>query len=145
MISTLSESGSKYEPSTDVVTGQDSGKAGILTQSGVDDDGVSFVVVTGEEDAFKALSGDGDQYFRGNVGFGEFFQADNSIDNFGSNTYVHFFDDQNGPVLQTINYHTSCSQPIGIGDVVGNATLVEYFGEDGAFDDPSIVPVPGQF
>ncbi len=135
----------KYEPSTDVVTGQKSDKAGILAQNGVDDDGVSFVVVTDKEDASKALSGEGDQYFRGNVGFGEFFQADESIDNFGSNTYVHFFDDQNGPLLQTINYHTSCSQPIAIGDVVGNATLAEYFGEDGAFDNPSIVPVPGQF
>ena len=35
-------------------------------------------------------------------------------------------------LLQTIEYHTSCSQPIQLGDVIGNVTLVGYVGEDGS-------------
>ncbi len=126
-----------YEPSTDVITGQDSGKAQILftnpNNGGVDDDGTSFIVVTDEEDASKALAGDGDQYFRGMVDVGEIFKADNSTANFGSSTVIHFFDDQNGGLLQSIEYHTSCSQPIQIGDVIGSATLVGYIGEEGGY------------
>ncbi len=130
-----------YNPGTDVLTGQDPSKAGILTQNGVDDDGTSFVIVTDEDKAMDALTGDGKQFFRGEVEFGESFQATNTTDSFGSNTFIHFFDDANGGLLQSINYHTSCSQPIAIGDVVGNATLSEYFGENGQYDNPMIDPV----
>ena len=126
-----------YEPSTDVITGQDSGKAKVLftnpLNGGVDDDGTSFIVVTDEEDAAKALAGNGDQYFRGMVDVGSIFIADDTIDSFGSTTVIHFFDNENGGLLQSVEYHTSCSQPIQIGDVIGNGTLVGYQGEDGGF------------
>jgi hypothetical protein len=135
----------EYAPGTDVVTGQASDKARILINNGVDDDGVSFIVVTDENDPNKALNGDGKQFFRNNVGFGEFFQADTTTDSFGSNTYIHFYDDAGGGLLQSIQYHTSCSQPIQIGDVIGNATLAEYFGKDGAFDNPAIMPIQSAF
>ena len=125
--------GFEYNPGTDVLTGQDLSKADILTQNGVDDDGTSFIIVTDEDDATKALDGDGKQFFRGLVDFGETFLADETTDSFGSNTYIHFFDDANGPLLQSVNYHTSCSQPIQFGDVIGNAELVAYAGEDGSF------------
>ncbi|MGB5769240.1 MAG: hypothetical protein WBM32_05115 [Crocosphaera sp.] len=128
-----------YEPGTDVLTGQDPSKAGIVTQNGVDDDGTSFVVVTDEDDITKVLNGEGRRFFEGDVDFGESFQATNTLDNFGSETFIHFFDDSNGPLLQSVNYHTSCSQPIQINDVIGNATLVEYFGENGAYDNPLVV------
>ncbi|MDJ0660079.1 MAG: hypothetical protein QNJ42_11405, partial [Crocosphaera sp.] len=130
-----------YDPGTDVLTGQDASKAGILTQNGVDDDGVSFVIVTDEDNAADALTGTGKQFFRGDVAFDESFQATNATDSFGSNTFIHFFDDASGGLLQSINYHTSCSQPIQIGDVVGNATLSEYFGDKGGYDNPMIDPV----
>jgi uncharacterized repeat protein (TIGR01451 family) len=60
-------------------------------------------------------------------------------DKFESNTYIHFFESEadylNGTgLLQSIAYHTSCSQPINIGDETGYAKLVDYVGVDGAAD-----------
>ena len=127
-----------YIPGTTVMTGQDSGKARILFQGPVDNDGTSFIVVSDEDDASKALSGDGDQYFRGNVDIGDTFAASENFagDNFGSKTFVHFFENQNGELLQSIEYHTSCSQEIRLGDVIGNATLFGYDGKDGSLSIP---------
>ncbi|WP_068130267.1 DUF7467 domain-containing protein [Roseimaritima ulvae] len=123
----------EYVPGVATNTEQDSAKAAVLFDSGmVDDDGVSHVIVTDESDASSALGGDGKRFFEGEVAFGELFEADESVDDFGSTTYVHFFDDATGGLLQTIVYHTSCSQPIRLGDVIGNATVVEYDGEDGS-------------
>ena len=68
--------------------------------------------------------------------FGEEFTADVDLageDKFGSKTFIHFFDDQNGGLLQSLEYHTSCSQPIQLWDIIGNAELVGYVGEDGSF------------
>ena len=55
---------------------------------------------------------------------------------FASNTYIPTFDDNPNVsadtqgaalgLLQSLSYHTSCSKPINIGDVVSNATLVGY-------------------
>jgi hypothetical protein len=50
--------------------------------------------------------------------------------------HIHFFDEASGGLLQSVTYHTSCSQPITLGDVVGNATLVAYDGELGAGQMP---------
>ncbi|MGB5761176.1 MAG: hypothetical protein WBM58_01350, partial [Sedimenticolaceae bacterium] len=125
----------EYNPGTTLNTLQDSDKAAILFNNGVDDDGTSFIVVTDEDDAAKALSGDGKQFFRGNVAFGDTFLADETTygdDSFGSATYIHFYDSASGGLLQSITYHTSCSQPIRLGDVVGNATLVGYDGDEDA-------------
>ena len=123
-----------YITGTTVSTAQASDKAKILFDSGsVDDDGVSYIVVTDEDDATKALAGGGKRFFQGDVAFDQSFVANNATDSFGSNTYVHFFDDSTGGLLQSISYHTSCSQPIQIGDVVGNATLIGYQGENGEF------------
>ncbi len=123
-----------YITGTTVSTAQASDKAEILFDSGtVDDDGVSWIVVTDEDDATKALAGGGKRFFQGDVAFDETFVANNATDSFGSNTYIHFFDDSTGGLLQSISYHTSCSQPIQIGDVIGNATLIGYQGENGGF------------
>ena len=104
----------------------------MLEHIDVDDDGVSLVIVTDEDDAAKALKGDGKQFFRETVAVGATFEANENVDDFGSNTVIHFFEDSNGGLLQTVQYHTSCSQPIRLGDIIGNATLVDYLGEDGA-------------
>ena len=58
--------------------------------------------------------------------------ANEDIDGFGSKIFIHFWDDSSGGLLQTIEYHTSCSQTIRLGDVIGNATLVAYVGEKGS-------------
>jgi hypothetical protein len=146
----------QYDPGDTVLTGgknnNQDGKAKIKTSipSPVDNDGTSFIIVTEENDAAKirkeyVQDGKTDKiHFAGNVDFGEYFLANEATNDFGSTTYIHFFDEQNGGdqgLLQTIEYHTSCSQPIQIGDVIGNATLVEYFGEQGAFNSPSINPM----
>ncbi|MGR8920137.1 MAG: DUF7467 domain-containing protein, partial [Gammaproteobacteria bacterium] len=127
----------EYQPGTDVVTDQDSSKAAILFDSGaIDDDGTSWVVVTKESDPDKFTN----LHFAGNVAFGETFTASEAFDNvsFGSSTYVHFYDDEGGTLLQSLTYHTSCSQPIQFGDVVGNVELVGYEGTDGGVD-PSVL------
>ncbi len=146
----------KYEPSTDVLTGQKSDKADILDHFGGDSDGTSFVLVTKKDDAEDALKKEYLQkrsegkdfdkiFFAGDVAVGEHFKADETFKDFSSKIFIHFYDDSNLSdgleLLQTIEYHTSCSQPMAIGDVIGNATLAEYFGEEGAFDSPSIVPM----
>ncbi|PTN11002.1 DUF7467 domain-containing protein, partial [Nitrosomonas aestuarii] len=132
-----------YEIGNTVDTDQDSSKAAILTQAGIEDDGKSYVVVTD-----KSNPGDlgGKVFFRGYVNVGSEFTAsvNADADKFGSATYVHFFDDNpfdavagGDALLQSLTYHTSCSQPINLGDTVGNVSLVGYAGEDGTID-PSV-------
>jgi hypothetical protein len=128
-----------YEISTTLDTDQDAGKAAILTQVRAEDDGTSWVVVT---DSDKPFDTGAKVYYAGFVNVGAEFTASAAIagSSFGSATYVHFFDDYSGSgslgqtLLQSITYHTSCSQPINLGDQVGNATLVGYVGENGSID-----------
>jgi hypothetical protein len=129
-----------------VKTGQDPKKATIIFDSGaVDEDGKSYIIVTDEDDPTKAFAGAGKRFFEGEVYIGETFKANDDPGSFSSNTYIHFFDSMDGKemddqgLLQSISYHTSCSQPIQIGDVIGNATLVGYLGENGGYPVPAIV------
>jgi hypothetical protein len=119
-----------YITGTTVRTAQASDKAKILANNGIDTDGISFVIVSDEDEASKVLAGGGTRLFQGNVNTGESFTASGK---FSSNTYIHFFDDSSGGLLQSIQYHTSCSQPMQIGDVIGNATLTGYRGELSGF------------
>ena len=67
----------------------------------------------------------GAEYFFGTVFAGEMFTAIASTggrSTFGAETYVHIFDD-NGAILQSIKFHTSCSAPLVIGDLYGSVTL----------------------
>ena len=110
----------EYIPGTIVMTGQDSSKA---TATGTpDEDGESYIVV-----------GDGD-LFAGLVQEGSVFTIGGS---FGSNTVFEIYDNQaafnaGDSPLQTLEYHTSCSQPIQLGDTIGSVILVGYQGEDGS-------------
>ena len=138
----------EYDPGTTVDTDQDLGKAEVLFDSGaVDDDGASFIIVTDESNADDVLAGVGGRFFAGNVDINAKFEANEDIDNFGSQTFIHFYDDANGGLLQSIVYHTSCSQPIQLGDVIGNATLVGYVGETDSAElpPPSDPPVEIDF
>ena len=47
-------------------------------------------------------------------------------------TYVHIFDPTGELLLQTIKFHTSCSQPLALGDEFGGVQLVGFIGEHGA-------------
>ncbi|MBI3157524.1 MAG: hypothetical protein HYZ20_19260, partial [Burkholderiales bacterium] len=128
-----------YEPGTTVSNPQ-GGKAQILVQNGVEDDGISWVIVT---DNASASATGARVYFAGLVDVHAEFTAaaaNGGQTTFGANTYLHFFDDAVGGstvgsgLLQSVSYHTSCSQVINLGDVTGNATLVGYVGENGTID-----------
>ncbi|QDV44265.1 Serine-aspartate repeat-containing protein D precursor [Stieleria neptunia] len=109
----------QYIPSTDFNPLQPSGKAGVLANNGLDDDGTSYVVVSKNDDPNDF----GDIFFQGDVSEDELFTASGS---FGSNTYFFFFDEMGGPLLQSFHYHTSCSAPIILGAQPLSATLVGY-------------------
>ena len=113
----------RYIPSNTFNTFQDSGKSEIIVNNGPDDDGTSYVVVSDDDqDPFS-----GDIFFQGNVDVGEDFFA---FGNFSSNTYIYIYDEQGGPLLQEVSYHTSCSAPIILGAQALSATLVGVDGED---------------
>ncbi|MDU8913535.1 cadherin repeat domain-containing protein [Aestuariicoccus sp. MJ-SS9] len=129
-------------------SGQEGGKLDVETFELTNDDGGGlFILVSNDSDPQYT-----DQvYFSGDVEFGESFTAaaaDGGRNEFGSETYIHVFDSSGGTLLQTINYHTSCSAPITIGDQVGlvslqgvaledkdTGDLIEYGGEGGPGDD----------
>lgn len=127
----------RYDPGSDVITGQHG--ASVFGQP--DDDSNAYLVVTDRkpkdlDDVFSAAAV---TYFQGSVSEGTEFiakAADAGLDRFKSNTFFYVFDDedafdnQDAP-LQKMRYHTSCSQPIRIGDVIGSVELTGFVGEHG--------------
>ena len=74
-------------------------------------------------------------WFQDTVALGETFdiRAEN-VDGktrLGSTTFVQIFDEAGGTVLQTIEFHTSCSKPLSIGDQFGGITLEGFLGDKG--------------
>ncbi len=82
------------------------------------------IVVSDDED------GDGNIFFDGIVDLGEEFTADAGGDKFKSSTHITVYD-LSGNVLQRIEFHTSCSQPLFIGDQFGSVRLVGFVDQDG--------------
>ncbi|MHC5024498.1 MAG: DUF7467 domain-containing protein, partial [Planctomycetota bacterium] len=127
-----------YGPGDTVATSQDPGKADILY--GVsDDDDFAYVLVT---DKANALDGGAKLFYAGAVETGDTFTAtpeNAGVTSFGSSTYIHVFEGQDAALLQSMVYHTSCSQPMYLGDVIGSVTLVGYFAEGAAVS----LPAPG--
>ncbi|KON31518.1 hypothetical protein AC482_00580 [miscellaneous Crenarchaeota group-15 archaeon DG-45] len=73
-------------------------------------------------------------FFDGNVALGDTFGIDATLageNKLPADTYVHIFD-LGGELLQTIKFHTSCSQPLVLGDQYGGVQLVGFIGEHGA-------------
>lgn len=71
-------------------------------------------------------------YFSGIVNLNDSFDINslNVGDNeLRSNTYVHVLD--GSILLQTVNFHTSCSQPLVLGDQFGSAKLISLTDKDG--------------
>ena len=93
-----------------------------------------FVRATDKEDPFDT---GGRIYFEGDVDLNATFAIDATVageDKLSSNTFVHVFD-LAGNLLQTIEFHTSCSQDLFTGDQFGSVLLVGCIGED--------EPIPG--
>lgn len=122
-----------YEPGTTVHTDQHPSTAKIEFDSGaVDDDGTTFFIVSNKPDPFGPQA---KCFFEGDVSFGEKFVAaaaavgDIRLSN---DIWIFLFDDLPwSGRLQDLIYHTSGSQPIQLGDVIGSVTLVAYQGENG--------------
>jgi hypothetical protein len=77
--------------------------------------------------------GDGKVYFDGVVDVGETFLIDARTagdSELRSETWVTIYD-LNGSVLQSINFHTSCSQPLALGDQFGGIQLVGFQDKNG--------------
>ena len=45
---------------------------------------------------------------------------------FASETFLHIFDVQGGTILQSVEFHTSCSQPLVVGNQFGSALLEDF-------------------
>ena len=120
-----------------VLDTQQAGKSEIFNNGGLDDDDSIYIQVT------RSSNPDDNDYFAGAVLENNQFiaAAANSGDSkFQSAMYLHFFDESGGVLLQTVMYHTSCSAPITLGDVLGNATLTGMVDDNGngAFLPPTI-------
>jgi hypothetical protein len=83
-----------------------------------------FIISTDSEDPSDNHA---DVYFAGEVALDETFiiSAQNAgEDKFSSRTYVHIFDADTNDLLQSIEFHTSCSQPLFTGDQYGSIQIV---------------------
>ncbi|MEY8841588.1 calcium-binding protein [Cribrihabitans sp. XS_ASV171] len=87
--------------------------------SGDDGDGTYHVVVSGDDNPARLDR----LFFTGDVEANGSFTAEGIDRGFGAETYVHIFGSEGGPLLQSINFHTSCSAPLVIGDQYGSITL----------------------
>jgi hypothetical protein len=85
----------------------------------------------------------GDIWFEGTVSLNSTFLIDAANagqSKLSSNTVIHIFDQQGGTIIQTVNFHTSCSQPLAIDDQWGAARLESMTSEDG--DVCGTIPPP---
>jgi large repetitive protein len=76
----------------------------------------------------------GDKWFSGNVQLTGFFSINAKNANktrLSSETFIHIYNQQGGTLLQTIRFHTSCSQVLAVGDRFGATQVMEFLGEEG--------------
>ena len=84
--------------------------------------------------ASEKENGGGKVYFNGQVNLGETFVIDAKLagdSELRAETYVTIYD-LNGNVLQSIKFHTSCSQPLALGDQFGAIELVAFVNKNGS-------------
>ena len=82
-------------------------------------------------------------WFDGTVNLGENFTIDANNagqDDLNSETFVYIYD-LDGNLLQSIEFHTSCSQPLILGNQFGGIQLMGFADKDGA--GAGMVPDPG--
>jgi hypothetical protein len=83
--------------------------------------------------ASEKANGGGKVYFSGQVALGETFVIDAKLGGdteLRSETWVTIYD-LNGNVLQSIRFHTSCSQPLALGNQFGSIQLVGFLNKNG--------------
>jgi hypothetical protein len=72
-------------------------------------------------------------FFEGDVALDGTFAIDATLageSTLKTETFVYVYD-LNGNLLQSVRFHTSCSQPLALGDQFGSVKLVGYIGEEG--------------
>ncbi len=70
---------------------------------------------------------DGDKWFEGEVALNGYFIMDSrngGQSRFRANAFIHVYDALNGLEIQTIEFHTSCSQPLVLNDQWGAFKLI---------------------
>ncbi|MDF1867531.1 MAG: SdrD B-like domain-containing protein [Saprospiraceae bacterium] len=91
--------------------------------------GSVYIIANDQED-----NNGGDVWFSGTVALDGTFTLDANNageDKFGSKTFVHIYNSQGGSSIQEIEFHTSCSQPLFLGDQYGSLTLEGIIFPDG--------------
>jgi len=81
-------------------------------------------------------------YFDSLVNLNETFVIDATAvgkDHLDVETFVFILDPDCNNLLQTVEFHTSCSQPLQLGDQFGSVRLLGFVGEDGEAD---LIEVP---
>ena len=71
-------------------------------------------------------------WFSGTVSLGGSFTIDATAEGenkLKANTVLHIFEAGTSNVLQEIEFHTSCSQPLEVGNQFGSALLTEFIPE----------------
>jgi len=112
---------------------QDPGKYAVTDEPGFEPyEALVDIIATSASNL--ACASPGNTFFSGEVVLGEEFvlDVDNAacLDRFRSNTYIYIMDTESN-LLQTVQYHTSCSAPIQLGDVVGGIEVNGFFGTNG--------------
>jgi len=110
--------------------GQKPGKASCLDLGALPD-----TVFIRASDRENPADGKARVWFQDVVSLGEIIDIDANVggeDQLKANTWIHIFDAPGGNLLQKVQYHTSCSQPIVPGDQVGSMEVVGLIGTDGS-------------
>ena len=92
--------------------------------------------------ASEKKGGDGKVWFSGTVGLDEPFTLDAANaneDKLMANTWVDIFS-PSGQLLQRVQFHTSCSQPLSIGNQFGSLSVQAITFEDGSSCGPPPTP-----
>jgi hypothetical protein len=128
-------------------TMQPLGKYGVTDEPGFLP-GEAVVDIIASSSSNLACVSPGNTFFSGeDIALGDEFvlDVDNAYcqDKFSANTYI-FIMDTSGELLQTVQYHTSCSAPIHLGDIVGGIEVNGFFGTNGIGNDlDNVTEEPG--
>jgi len=107
---------------------QDAGKV-VVDPESIAAPGSAFIVATDKSDPNDSKAR---IYFSGTVALGDSFLIDAlnaGQSKLTSRTHVFIYDSEGGNLLQSIEFHTSCSQPLELGDQYGNIQLVGFVAE----------------
>jgi len=98
--------------------------------------GTVFIRASDKEDP---NAGDAKVWFEGDVNLDDEYVIDAEAageSKLKAKTYLHLYDMEGGTLLQQVEFHTSCSQPLFLGNQFGASLLVDCEGENGGIDPP---------